>query len=181
MSPVSNKPGHSGISQSASIFALKTILKNTLTKTHKICLLKDEIIVQRELAQKTNSIVKILKVYETDKDIKILMDLCQGGNLTQLIKKRKAIKEQEARIISAQLLLTVDLLSLKQITHRDLKPQNVLIYASTENPNAMVSADDIKVADFGFACDIAKLKKPSSLENRNGAMGPGSQNNRNLP
>jgi serine/threonine protein kinase len=84
--------------------------------------LKDEILVQRELSQKSNSIVKILKVYETDKDIKILMDLCQGGNLTQLIKKRKAIKEAEARVISAQLLLTVDLLSLRQITHRDLKP-----------------------------------------------------------
>ena len=102
------------------------------------------------------------------------MDLCQGGNLTQLIKKRKAIKETEARLISAQLLLTVDLLSLRQITHRDLKPQNVLIYNNTDNNN-MVTVDDIKVADFGFACDIAKLKKPPSLDNKNGS-GPSNKN-----
>ena len=86
------------------------------------------------------------------------MELCQGGNLTQLIKKRKTIKEAEARIIAAQLLLTVDLLSLRQITHRDLKPQNVLLFSSTDGPS-QVLPEDVSVADFGFSCDIAKLKR----------------------
>ena len=63
----------------------------------------------------------------------------------ELIEKRIKISEGDARIIMAQLLLTVDFMSRKGIIHRDLKPDNLLLSSKSEG------VYDIRIADFGFA------------------------------
>lgn len=55
------------------------------------------------------------------------------------------LKEEDVRIIIAQLLLTVDYMSNFGIVHRDLKPENVLLRSNQEG------VYEIRVADFGFA------------------------------
>jgi len=39
---------------------------------------------------------------------------------------------------------------LQNITHRDMKPENILVVS--ENPDNF----DIKIADLGFACEVDK-------------------------
>ncbi len=53
--------------------------------------------------------------------------------------------EEEAKLMMAQLLLTIDFMSRKGIVHRDLKPENILLNSSS--PGVF----DIRIADFGFA------------------------------
>lgn len=58
--------------------------------------------------------------------------------------QEKNLSEVQVRSIMIQLILTVDLMLNKNIYHRDLKPDNILI----------LEKDEIKVcvADLGLAC-----------------------------
>jgi serine/threonine protein kinase len=57
------------------------------------------------------------------------------------------IDENQARIILAQLLLAVDLMHRKQIIHRDIKPDNILI---TDIKDLSVC-----ITDLGMACRLS--------------------------
>ena len=68
--------------------------------------------------------------------------LCMGGDVLNLIEKRKRISENEIADIMRQLLSAVAYLHSKNIAHRDLKPENML-FASLED---LLS---LKIIDFG--------------------------------
>ena len=55
------------------------------------------------------------------------MEYQEGGTLGDKLKKQVRYSEDDAKIIVAQLLLTVDFMSRKGIIHRDLKPENILL------------------------------------------------------
>ena len=103
-----------------------------------------EIQVQRMLKQCGNTI-KLLKVFENEKTISLLMEYQEGGTLGDILEKQIRISEDNARIIIAQLLLTVDFMSRRGIIHRDLKPENILLNSKAEG------VYDIRIADFGFS------------------------------
>eukprot|EP00127_Corallochytrium_limacisporum_P000545 Clim_evm1s18 gene=Clim_evmTU1s18 len=92
------------------------------------------------------NIVKFLDVVE-DVDhthMYLVMEYCPGGDLSQRIRSKGPLAEDQARRVIIQLLSAIRWLHEKGILHRDLKPQNLLI-ANTSGP--MI----IKVADFGLA------------------------------
>ena len=64
----------------------------------------------------------------------------------QLLAEREHLSEEEARLIFVQLLRGVDHMHQRNIAHRDLKLENILL-------NSMVPNDfsNIKIADFGLA------------------------------
>ena len=80
------------------------------------------------------------------------MELITGGTLTELMKK-KAMPEIKVRYIINQLVKTLKFLhTTKEITHRDLKPDNILF--EEPDPNAADYNPDrirVKLTDFGFA------------------------------
>jgi len=86
------------------------------------------------------------------------MELLKGGQLTQLIKKRKRNNEmftdEEGANIIKCILQAVDYLHSNNIVHRDLKPDNILV----GEPNDLTT---IKVADFGLS---AKYEHSSFTE-----------------
>lgn len=74
------------------------------------------------------------------------MEFQEGGTLQDLInKKERDIKESDARVIAAQLLLTLDFMVRLNIVHRDLKPENILLNSREDR------VYDVRIADFGFA------------------------------
>lgn len=70
---------------------------------------------------------KLIKIYECEKYLSLLMELHTGGNLGEVLEGTDRIYENQAKIIAAQLLLTVDFFQRKQMIHRDLKPENILL------------------------------------------------------
>ena len=66
-----------------------------------------------------------------------------------LIKKKHNWQEKDLRTIMAQLFLAVDFMHAKQVIHRDLKINNVLIHSNEEKEDY-----DIRVIDFGLATKL---------------------------
>ena len=86
----------------------------------------NEITTQREL-NVCGQVVRIERIYETERNIQLLLEFCTGGNLGRLIREHQSVSEFAAKAIAAQLLLTVHLMERFDIVHRDLKPENILI------------------------------------------------------
>lgn len=92
--------------------------------------------------------IRLNKIYESDKYINLVMDYQEGGTLGDLLEKQKKISEENTRMIMAQLLLTLDFMGRKGVIHRDLKPENILISSKEEG------VFDLRIADFGFAMPL---------------------------
>ena len=92
--------------------------------------------------------VRLDKVYETEKNIQLLLEYCSAGNLGKLIRDQTRVTEVAAKTIAAQLLLTIDLMEKFDIVHRDLKPENQGLL------KRIVQVPDIKIADLGYAIKL---------------------------
>lgn len=67
------------------------------------------------------------------------MEYGDCGDLFDVIVKNEKIIEASAARIFAQIVLGLEYLHSKGITHRDMKPENILLSGNT-----------IKIADFGL-------------------------------
>lgn len=87
------------------------------------------------------NIVEIYDVGEQDGKHFIVMEVVRGKTLKQLISQRGAMEKEEALAIMKQLIAAISEAHRKNIIHRDIKPQNVLV------------KDDgtVKITDFGIA------------------------------
>lgn len=87
----------------------------------------------------------ILRVYETFEDKKryfIVTELCTGGELFDEISNR-VFSEIEASTCIQQVLTAINYCHEKNIMHRDLKPESLLLDSHKDNI--------IKLIDFGMA------------------------------
>lgn len=71
------------------------------------------------------------------------MELCYAGNLSAYIKKHKTLSENVCRYFMQQLASAMQYMRTNNISHFDLKPQNLLLCRSN---GVMLT---LKVADFG--------------------------------
>lgn len=122
-----------------------TILKN-LNNPGLIKLIEygDQGVVQKPSGRVINNLIYIVMEYVTGG---LLFDTCQSLG---------SMGENVGRYFMKQLLETVEYMHNKQVVHRDLKLENILV---DENM-------DLKVADFGFAC----YKNINSLNSYRGTM-----------
>ncbi|KAI8719031.1 hypothetical protein NCS52_00683400 [Fusarium sp. LHS14.1] len=90
------------------------------------------------------NIVRYIEHFEwDDRLLIIIMEYVPGGDLGKLISDQGALTEGVVRIMSAQLLSALGYLHANNITHRDVKPDNILI--NSLNPI------DLKLTDFGLS------------------------------
>ncbi|KAJ1659394.1 hypothetical protein IWQ61_001526 [Dispira simplex] len=90
------------------------------------------------------NIVRVADVIRTDKYWYIFMPCVQGGDLFEYIMSQDRLPELEAKFICYQILLALKYLHERNISHRDVKPENILLTART--PYSLVM-----LTDFGMA------------------------------
>ena len=89
-------------------------------------------------------IIKFIEAYENIDYIYIFMEYCPGGTLFDFMKKRNfLLSEQLAATIVYKMCLAIYYFHSYGITHRDLKPDNVLMTSDDDDA-------DIKILDFGL-------------------------------
>lgn len=95
------------------------------------------------------NIIKSMNDFEDDRNIYILLEYCPGGDLYKQIEQEPLSDRISSNYIR-QLVSAVKYIHSKNIIHRDIKPDNILL---TDN--------GIKLADFGWA--IVTKKKQSLI------------------
>ncbi|CAG8644428.1 12052_t:CDS:2, partial [Acaulospora morrowiae] len=119
--------------------AIKLIRKESVDTPSRLTKIEREIGVLRRVMHP--NIVKLYDVFETDRYIGIIMEYASGGELFDHILAHRYLKERDACRLFAQLISGVDYLHKKNIVHRDLKLENLLL---NRNRNIIIT-------DFGFA------------------------------
>ena len=79
----------------------------------------------------------------------IVMELCTGGNLADLLVRRQVAPHQAALLV-ASLAESLDKAHKAGIVHRDIKPSNILIKEKVESIDTLLPGQ-MRIADFGLA------------------------------
>jgi len=89
------------------------------------------------------NIMRIYDVYEGDKELFLVLEYVEGGELFDFLVNRGRLPPNEALIYFRQIVYGLNYAHTFSIIHRDLKPENILI--------ASLSPPQIKIADWGMA------------------------------
>lgn len=105
-------------------------------------------------------VVQLLDVYETNQEVQLVLEYCQGGDLFDCIKRRRQkqldkglplhglFTEAEAASLTKTMLSLLDVLHARNIVHRDIKPENILLVNEDEGNGQQLQ---VKLTDFGLA------------------------------
>jgi serine/threonine protein kinase len=89
------------------------------------------------------NIVQFIEHIDWEDYLYIIMEYVPSGDLGSLVGRGGAIQEAEVKIMAAQLVDALKYLHGKNITHRDVKPDNILIKST--------SPFQVKLTDFGLS------------------------------
>ena len=116
----------------------------------------NEISILKKLFHK--NIIRIQEFKMTTNHYYIIMEYCNGGSLTQCLKKYKEIyhqpfTEEIVQYLMRQIISAVKFIHSQGIVHRDLKLDNILVNFNNENDknNMNLLNAQVKIIDFGFA------------------------------
>ncbi|XP_011068888.1 PREDICTED: serine/threonine-protein kinase ULK3 isoform X2 [Acromyrmex echinatior] len=125
---------------SREVVAIKCVDKDSLSKSAV-----DNLVTEIKLLNvlKHEYIVEMKDFFWDEGHIYIVMEYCDGGDLSSFIKKKHKLPESTCRRFLQQLALALKYLRDHNVCHMDLKPQNLLLM---RKPQLI-----LKVGDFGFA------------------------------
>ena len=136
-----------------TIYACKLIRPRLLLKTsdgpNVIGRIQNELACLAYLAGHPN-IIHLIDVYETKQALYIVQEICQGGNLMQLLEQNPPLSEEIAATFFRAMIKSVLHCHQLGIIHRDIKPDNFLL-SKRFNFNKRTNVV-LKLADFGLAC-----------------------------
>ncbi|KAJ5641275.1 hypothetical protein N7490_005275 [Penicillium lividum] len=128
--------------QHGAIYAAKELDKRRFMKNGILDQKVDnEMKIMRDL--KHPNIVQYIEHHEYDRWIYIVMEYVPGGELSTYLHSPGKIPEDMVRTITRQLLRALHYLHKRRITHRDIKPDNILI--------ASLDPIRVKLSDFGLS------------------------------
>ncbi|KAF1749968.1 hypothetical protein GCK72_016513 [Caenorhabditis remanei] len=89
-------------------------------------------------------IISIIDAFSTENQYFIVFEHAQYGDLYETIRKNGRIEEPDAAIITLQVASALTYLHERNVVHRDVKPENLLL----------VDKFSVKLCDFGLACHV---------------------------
>lgn len=165
--------------------AIKTVSRSILT--HKLLEnLESEIAILKALRHK--NITELTDIVKARAHIYLVMEFCSGGDLSKYIRHRGKVEGLEytpypgaaqqywphpksggldpvvVRCFIGQLSSAMKFLRDRNLIHRDIKPQNLLLEPSTPADAPIpIGIPILKVADFGFARSLPNATLAETL------------------
>lgn len=103
---------------------------------------------------KHENIVRLYSAQTNKNNIYLIMEYCNAGDLSSLIKQAGPLLEELTRKFVRQIASALKVLHDRDVIHRDLKPQNLLL-CFHEGTAYRKHAFTLKMTDFGFARYLA--------------------------
>ncbi|KAF5325138.1 hypothetical protein D9619_009962 [Psilocybe cf. subviscida] len=173
--------------ETRSDVAVKAVKRDSLS-TKLFENLQSEIQILKQLRYR--HITKLLDIVRAEKHIYLVMEYCAGGDLTNYIKKRGRVEGLEyvpspgaapqywshprtggldeiaVRSFLRQLARALKFLRQRNLIHRDIKPQNLLLHPADTDDLARghpLGIPLLKIADFGFARSLPNAMMAETL------------------
>lgn len=124
--------------QTRKLFAVKQISKQFLKRNGSIHLMVNEICIHKTLCHP--NVIKLITYLEDAHYVYMLLEYAPCGSLSEKTRNSGALPEVSARHYFVQTCIGLKYLHSKNIIHRDIKPQNLLL---DDN-------DTVKICDFGW-------------------------------
>ncbi|CAI5518243.1 unnamed protein product [Closterium sp. Naga37s-1] len=112
--------------------------------------LRAEVAAMRRLAGHAH-VVRLLAVYEDDHAVHVVMELCTGGDLYDLLTAATTLPEPIAAQLTSQILKALSHCHRNGILHRDIKPENILLANPVTVQDGQVAIIDAAVPATGAA------------------------------
>ena len=130
--------------------AVKRIAKSRMQADPKRRrLMRSEVSILRTLGSHAN-IGRLHECFENTEYMHLVLEYCDGGDLGAYLKKHTPVSQAATRDFLTQMTNGIKHLRQHDITHRDIKPQNVLLTSCSTSPTGF----RICLSDFGFACRL---------------------------
>lgn len=120
-------------------YAIKVLEKAKIVKKNQVEHTRNELSLLSSLS--FDFIVNMRSYFKDNSNIFFVLDFAIGGEMWSHMRKRPGMKEHDALFYASQMFLALEYLQDRDIAHRDLKTENILID----------SMGYLKLADFGFA------------------------------
>lgn len=129
---------------SGTEFAIKVMEKTKVRERQVyVKLLENELSI---LGSKSHpKIIRVIDLLEDKMNYYIVSEVVEGGELFKRLCLLESFTEEQAAHIIQQIMLGLNYLHLQSITHRDMKPENILLVSKD------LDNFEIKISDLGFA------------------------------
>ena len=166
----------------SEFFATKRLDRAYSEREENIKRLSNEIRVMQKIHHP--NIVSLIDLKKTKSHCYLVMEFCNGGDLTGCLKKymakyNKPFSEEIVQYLMIQICRGLDALHSRNIMHRDLKLDNILVCFNSEsdkNSLNMMKAT-AKITDFGFATQLQQNALAHTVLGTPTNMEPGLLNN----
>jgi serine/threonine protein kinase len=127
--------------------AVKSINKQYFSDESQSKKVMQEVVMLKRTKHK--NIVRLYEYFETEKHLLFVIELCAGGDLLNYVRRRRRLKEDVAKCLFKQIIESLAYCHCKNILHRDIKLDNILLDAD----------GDVKICDFGVGKIVKKGEK----------------------
>lgn len=126
-------------------YAVKVLKKAQVVKMKQV----EHTIDERRMLQKVKHafLVTLWGTFQDSKNLYMVMDFVEGGELFSLLRKSQRFPNPVAKFYAAEVTLALDYLHAQGIIYRDLKPENLLLDRHGH----------LKITDFGFAKEVPDI------------------------
>lgn len=104
------------------------------------------------------NIVEVRDLVVEGATLAIVMEFVAGGSLRDLLEERKTLPAADALALCSQVFQALAAAHARQITHRDIKPDNVLLTM----PWASGQSGTVRVTDFGIASVVSERNRQTT-------------------
>jgi len=149
------QPGQFGVARlcthkaSGQTRAVKVISKTRFAQTKQKQVyfdgLRTEIEIMKKVSEKAPvNIIRFFEYFEDEQNMYLVMELCSGGELFDMIQERGTYSEKDAQEVLVQMVRAVSCLHSLEIAHCDIKPDNFLF-------SSKGAGCQLKMIDFGHS------------------------------
>lgn len=149
-------------------FACKSINKHAKCFSRRD--VEREVQILASLSGQAN-VVELCEVWEDSHSIHIVQELCEGGELFDVIVDRGHLSERDAAVVARTLLEVIRSCHDSSILHRDLKPENWLLKTRLADGEELHS-EQLRAIDFGLSVFLAPGQRLKTLAGSSYYMAP---------